>query len=248
MKSIFVNHTLAEFFNIIYFLTDEERNSVNSAYYATVDESDIKLLAELVFPNLKHQSTVVSKLNIKAKVNRNEVNVLPMNLIDIDADVIKHEALSYSRIFNLNFKFPNFTNTRIPKYKYAVISSETFNANDDIECVNFLKNAGLIGVVLNDNKHFGCLNERIVDYTAQYKFIQKINLVKNATAFYGEASLLAVVASKFLPSTSLCIPKLDNLYVGEERFWFAPREWPLPNISARQAEPVVEFAGIPRIS
>lgn len=226
MKSIFINHSLDEFLACVYFLTLDERLSITDVYYATLDESSIKSLVPFIFPNIKTQSTLVSKLNIKGKIDRHSLNITMLNLLNVDVETLQHEALGFTRMFN-RFKFPKVADVKIPHYKYTIITSEKLSDQGEIHCIEYLKSTGNTGIVVNDYNFFKCHHESIIDYTAQFTLLQKIELLKSASSFYGDSSAISIIAAKYFNNASFHVAHCDAIKIQAPTFYFAPKEWPI---------------------
>lgn len=212
------------------FLTDEERRTVTSFYYATRAYETSKSLFNAIpnFPNLKNH--IALSISDKIYYSKEQVEYEfcgILNAKDGSISSIFNENRKYNGSSFLKYKL---TTINPPKKPYLVIcpissskgyKNRNFNSEDWFACIKILEKHDLLGVVLYYGEGSVPCHEKIVNLQNKTNILQSIEYIKASIGYIGIDSCLSVIAAKL--KILLCIKSnSDHCWLYKDRY-YAPR-------------------------
>jgi hypothetical protein len=238
---IFISNQSLILKKILYFYKDKtSRNKFYSLYFnfSLIKKPGFNTRDELLkyFPFFKNIYVVdISKyFPIIREMNvNNNLNIKNSNIFFKNSNIFLKNIKDN---FNIPEKFvlinPYTQDNRIHcikcKYLHTANNSceltRNFISEDYLNCINFLKQNNITGVIISiNNIHIPITyNEvNIINLSNKLNIIECIELVKQCNYFFGIDGLFSVIASKILPSNNIYVKcNNSNGYNNKDIYWY----------------------------
>jgi hypothetical protein len=247
--SVFITGGIGDVFAVESFLTDQERDSLTTIYYATNKREPIERLFRSLksFPNLKNHINVWDNfsnfwcfysledyLTRSQNLNNFKKNVEKSKDLSIMTifDQIKNKNLKYNGSSFLKEKLVDIDTFQLPE-NYIVLcpfstdkrsKERDFNAEDWNQTLKFLEQKNIKGVVINSGNDIVPKNSYLIDLSNLTKIEEAVEIVKAAKGYLGIDSWLSVLAAKVFNSLSLQIKSVNSHCLNNAAFYYAPKK------------------------
>lgn len=248
-RAIFLSGGVGDIFALESFLSDEQRNLIDTIYYGTSKRLPIELLFRSVptFPNLTkhvvawddfrsfwcffHKHECIARMRAASLYVDPHLEACEDFGIGVKFEQIKKGLMPYTGSSFLKHRLAGVSRFKLPHVYFVVApySSDKrglrdFTSQDWLNVSAYLQKHGLIGVVLNDAYDHVPSNPMLINLSGQTTLLEAIEVLKFAKGFIGIDSSLSVLATKLFDYPNLHI-KSKNLHLFENKeVYYAPKK------------------------
>ena len=247
-NSIFITGGIGDIFAVESFLTDQERHSLTTIYYATNKRVPIESLFRCLknFPNLRNHINVwddvnnfwcfysledyLKRTNCSSKFTRDLKNSKDLSIIKI-ADEVKQKKLLYNGSSFLKENLTSIEKFNISE-KYVVISpfstdkrldQRDFDKHDWDQTLIFLNQKNIKGVVINSGNDVVPEHSSLINLSNLTKIEEAVEILKMSEGYFGIDSCLSVLAAKLFDKPFLQIKTVNKHCTSHFDFYYAPK-------------------------
>lgn len=260
-KSIFLSGGIGDVIAIESFLSDQERQSIQTILYATNKRIFIEELFKSLtsFPKLENHISLWDDFSdfwcfwsledyiSKTKEKHTQLNSKLQDCKDLSIlrffQEIKKGNANYNESSFLKEKVANISHLNLPHDYLVIVPYSTdkrikerdFNKHDWDEILVNLKNHDLYGLVINSEKEMVPKNKLIIDMSQKTKILESIEILKGAKGYFGIDSWISVLAAKLFDVPNLQIKSRNVHCYDNAKFYYAPKtsfEFLVKNITA----------------
>lgn len=232
-NAIFISGGIGDVIALEGFMTEEERNLIDTVYYATNKYQSIESFFKCLtnFPSLKNHIPVWTDFSSLWCFFKKEdcINRLKLNC---PQGLIKAKDYGIMPIFKeinlgrvpfvgsslLIHKIAEITRFQLPDQYFVVCpystdkrnSARDFNNDDWGACVQILKNKGVKGVVLNQGNDAIPYCDQIINLSNSCKLPECFEVVKNSIGYIGIDSAMSVLAAQVLNPPNIMIKSVNR--------------------------------------
>jgi hypothetical protein len=246
---IFISGSIGDVFAIESFMSDAERRSISTIFYASQKTVELESLFKALpnFPNLKHHISVwndfskfwcfhslhdcVARMNAYGKTKPS--NLLTANDFSI-ADRfprIKAGRLAYNQSSFLAYKLADLV-CELPERYFVVcpystdkrIACRDLEPSDWAAVLSYLEKTDTMGVILNAGNDQPPISNRLLDLSNKTTILEAIEILKKAKGYLGIDSSLSVLAAKLFEYPNLIVKSRNEHCYNNMSCYFAPRE------------------------
>lgn len=248
-SAIFITGGIGDVFAVESFLTNDEREKLQTIYYATNKQVYIEGLFRSIssisssYPCLKNHHVLwkdFSKfwcfysIEDYIKSSRNNSNIInyckDLSIIkvfeDIKAKKIKYNNSTFlkQKLTNIDhFNLPNNYITILPFSSDKRVNKRDFDYNDWLSVCYILKKNNQKGIVINNEENVVPKNENIIDLSYRLTTLEAIEVLKNSQGYLGIDSWLSVLAAKLFEKPNLQIKSLNKHCYDNACCYYAPK-------------------------
>lgn len=249
-SSIFLTGGLGDTITVESFLTNSQRESIETIYYATRQFEPLKELinSSNIFPKLKNNINLWKESNdfwcffsiadflkkeqgLNSKIKLGINNSKDLSILVLFKE-IKDKKIKYNNSSFLKKEICNVKNFKLPK-EYIVVapySTDKRNKNRDFtqkdweKSLNFCKKNNMKCVVINKGNGHVPQNRNVINLNNQTNVIEAIEILKQSSGYLGIDSWLSVLAAKLFDENFLQI-KSDNEHLLNNLYcYYAPKQ------------------------
>ena len=232
-SAIFISGGLGDVIALESFMSDRERNLVDTIYYATNKQQSIEAFFKCLpnFPLLKNHIPVwtdfksfwcfFDKQQCMVKLKSN----CPVGLLEAkDYSImsifpqINSSRLAFSGSSLLKHTVSETSSLQLPDEYFVVcpcstdkrLNNRDFNNEDWDNCIKILKNKNIKGVVLNQGDDTIPQSEYLIDFSNSCKLPECFEIVKKSIGYIGIDSAMSVLAAQLFNPPELMIKSLNK--------------------------------------
>jgi hypothetical protein len=246
---VFISGGIGDVFAVESFLTNDQKENINTIYYATNKCNfiiDLFNCLKYSYPNLKHHISLWDDFSnfwafysltdyltksIKDKNNLDLKKSQDLSILTI-FDNIKNGKIHYNESSFLKEKLTNIDHLLFDEDYFIILPYSTdkrmperdFNNKDWSETINILEKNKVKGAVINNGLDHIPKHSNIINLSNKTKTCEAIELLKKAKGFIGIDSWLSVLAAKLFSESSLQIKSQNKHCYDNAAFYYAPHK------------------------
>jgi ADP-heptose:LPS heptosyltransferase len=245
-ESVFITGGIGDVIAVESFLTNEEKESIITIFYATNKKDFIQILFDSLksYKNLKSHSVVwddftkfwcfYSLEDFLNKTKLNNINPRLKRSKDLSIlnffDKIHKKEVEYNKSSFLQNTLANIANFNLPENSITILpysndkrnKKRDFDVKDWENCIDFLKKNNFKGIVLNEGSDIVPENEIIINLSNKTSLLESIEILKFSNGYLGIDSWLSVLAAKLFEIPLLQIKSNNQHCIFHAYCYFAP--------------------------
>lgn len=249
LSSAFISGGIGDVLAVESFLSDQDRQSLTTIFYATNKRIYLEELFRSVntFPNLKYHLSAWedfsnfwcfysledyikkcrdSKISVNSKIKlAKDLSILRV-FEEIKAGSLKYNGCSFLKDTLTNISYLNLPQNYLVVLPYSTdkrIRKRDFNLDDWEQVLLVLKENDMKGVVINSEKEPIPDSNLLIDLSQKTTLTEAIEVLKASKGYFGIDSWMSVLAAKLFDCPNLQIKSNNEHCFNNSFFYYAPK-------------------------